>query len=429
MTFFQISNAILGAITVVLMIKFISQITKNRIAGIITGIFFGFTWGMLHYSSDANIYILILFLMLLVALLITRSDVLSRKSAIIATLLMIAITSFHQIGFFFTFVILTAILLRSPPKEKIKTALTCVTLYGIVTICLYFAVYIMIRPELIAEMQQSFISWLTAYGSHETFWSISAMGFLPAQQIFEYTQFGAFAHNQDLLNARSTLNFKGTYNTDVINIFFHVIVIFSALILTRQVFLNRETQNRQIKIILLIWFWLYFIFNQTYCAFEIHFKLFYIIPLIAIWTLQILESSPKELKIWNTLVILLIIAMTGWNFVTGVIPDSKPNTNPFLKEALQIKPFLKDGDLVIYARHERYQAAVTRYYTDADAVFFQTEFRYISNDEDSFDKMHHQTLNFFNEKYDRIILSDEAWKSGFSKWYFSGHIFPPPILI
>jgi len=70
MTFFQYSNAILGAGTVVLMIKFISQITKNRIAGIITGIFFGFTWGMLHYSSDANIYILILFLMLLVALLI-----------------------------------------------------------------------------------------------------------------------------------------------------------------------------------------------------------------------------------------------------------------------------------------------------------------------------------------------------------------------
>ena len=426
MTFFQLSNAILGGLTVYLMIKFVSLISGNRIAGIIIGLMFGFSWGMLHYSADANIYIIILLLMLVAAILITSGNELSRKNAIIATILMIIITSLHQIGFFFSFAILTAIILRSPAKDKIKTAVFCASLYAIVTITMYYAVFLMIRPLLFAELQQSFIAWMTSYGSHKSFWSISDMGFFPAQEIFEYTQFGAFFHNQDILKVRASLNFKGTYNTNVINIFFHVVILFSALILLFQVILKKHIPNRSIKTILLIWFFSYFIFNQLYCAFEIHFKLFFIIPLLAIWTLLILESSPRELKIWNYIAVSFIIAMAVWNFATGVIPESKPEFNPFIKQVMKIEPYLKKGDLIIFARHERYKAAVARYYTDADAAYFQTEFRYISTDNDSFSNMHKETIEFFTKRYDRITLSDDAWNSGYMKWYFSGHVFPPP---
>jgi hypothetical protein len=254
------------------------------------------------------------------------------------------------------------------------------------------------------------------------------MGYFPAQEIFTFTQFGAFFRCQDMLDMRFSSTSSSTYNTLVINLFLHIVILLSTLLMVKQLIVQREkTQERSnTKILLLIWFFPYFIFTQLYCAFEIHFKLFYILPLLAIWAIQITESTPKEFKIWNKLVAVFVIAMFGWNFFTGALPDTRPDRNPFLREVLRIEPYLKKNDLLIYANHERYKAALARYYTDADAVFFQKKFRYISTDESKFDEMNKETIEFFKNRYARIILSKDATESGYQKWFFSSHLFPPP---
>jgi hypothetical protein len=430
MIFLQFFNALLGGSCVTIFIIIVGRVTGKKVIGIITGILFGISWGMFNYSTDANIYILLLLLMLSAFLILTNRERFDKKRAIITTILMIIITSLHQIGFFFAFVVLTGIILRSKQKEKMRTAIGCIILYSISTMILYYSVYIMIRPLLVAEMKGSFFSWLTAYGHNQFFWTIFSQGYFPAQEQFVRAQANLFLHIQDNLKSYYKQAYIESYNTLALYILFHMIILLSALFELKKLILMRNKPNmdlylRSVRIMLLVWFFLYFIFNQFYCAFEIHFKLFYLPPLFLIWALQVLESPPRDRKVWNFLTVVILVGIATWNITTGVIPNSHSSNNPFLRDVLKLKQFVKKGDLVIYARHQRYLSALTQYYTPADAAFFQSSFRYTTGNE-NLNRIEDETVEFIENRYERVILSDDAFESGYRQWFFSGYKFPPP---
>ena len=425
MTFLQVSNAIMGGLIIFTLIQLVRRISGSNLAGNIAGLALGFTWGMMNYAADANIYILILLLMLFTGLIITRRDTMSIKQAYLATVLMILISLLHQIGFFFSFAILAAILTRTDKSVRTKTAISCTILYACITFGSYYGVYRIIHHLLPVELQESFFSWLTAYGSHSSFWTMQKEGFLSAQIIFERSQFNLLFHMKDALLALYYQDYSESYNTWVLFIFFQMIILLSVLFELKNVILYKDPRRNQ-KIFLLTWFFPYFIFNQFYCAFEIHYKLFYLMPLITLWSIQSLEAPPQERKAWNILVLLVIVGMAGWNITTGIIPNSRPDHNPYLQEVMKIKPELNEDDLIIFARHERYKAAIARYYTHTDAIFYQTSFRYLSSDPDAYEKLNVETIEYFNSRYNRIIISNPASTSGFENWYFSGHLLAPP---
>jgi len=429
MAFLQLSNAILGGLCIFLFILLVCKITRNNNAGIMSGLLLGSSWGMMHYSADANIYTLVLVFTFLTLLIIVSGYPLTLKRAVFATIMMTLVTSLHQMGFFFAFVVLTGIIVRSQRSSRLRNAIICAFIYSVLTVIMYYGVYLLIRDQLFGEVGTGFFNWLTVYGQRREFWTMFSRGFLLAQEIFVRAQLNLFLHIQDTIKAFSEQGYRETYNTLVLYVIFHMIILLSVLFeVKNHIIFNynkQDLQLRSIRQMLILWFMLYFIFNQFYCAFEIHYKLFYLPPLLLIWTLQILESSPRERKIWNVLTVAILAGMFIWNTTTGVIPNSHPENNPFLKDVLALKQIVTDDDLVIYARHERYLSALTRVYTSADSVFFQTEFRY-SSGEKNFDEINKITIEYLKQRYKRIILSDNAFKSGYNKWFFSGHLLPPP---
>ena len=426
MPFLQFLNAILGGLSVYLLIRFVHSITNNLPAGILAGAFFGFSWGMLNWATDANIYILVIALMLVVINIITGNSFLSHKNALIATLIMIVITSVHQIGFFFSFVILAAILLRSPKETKIKTLIQCALLYSSATFALYYGVYLLIRPTLAGIQKEGFMSWLTTYGHDKGYWTIFAVGFLPAQEMFNRSLFSLFFKVQDDVKAFYDQFYNESYNILFIYILFYLIILISVFWELKQILIDKSISNRPVKILLLTWFFPYFIFAHLFNASAVFYKLFFLMPILIIWTIQVLEAPPRERRVWRFLSIAILVAVAGWNISTGLVPNSKPETNPFLRDALKIKPFVHKSDLIIFARQERYLASITRYYTEANAAYILVNFRYAGSEFFSFEKANEETLKYFLSKYNRIILSDDAYKSGYQKWYFSNHFFEPP---
>jgi len=278
-----------------------------------------------------------------------------------------------------------------------------------------------------SDIELNFLNWLTAYGHNQEWWSIFDKGFVNSQVIFSFSEFSLF------INASLTeLNIQGKhYQPGDVNpayVVFHLFVLTTIIAEVLNLLKGRIADHRMknIRIILLVWLIPFFIFNQFFCAFWINYKLFFQVPLLAIWTLLILESAPRERKSWNVIVLIVLVCMGVWNVIFGMIPDSKISTNPILAETYEIKPFLRDGDLIIFARNEKYKASLVRYYTEADATFFQINSTFILPGSDTFDELSDTTLEFLFDRYDRIILSGPAGKSGFTKWIFPAHTFPPP---
>jgi len=131
MPFICFINALLGGLSVFVFIQIAHKLSRSRMISILTGLFFGFSWGMMNYSSDSNIYILALFIILLAARIILANDKPTPNDAIKASFLMVLASVIHQITFFFTFVVLVAILLKLPKRERFRYAAICTFFYSI----------------------------------------------------------------------------------------------------------------------------------------------------------------------------------------------------------------------------------------------------------------------------------------------------------
>ena len=119
--FMQFFNAILGGACVCLVIRITMKLHFNFTVAIITGLFVGLSWGMIHFSTDANIYIPVLFLVLVCVDILFGSNVINTKKAIAVLFLMILATLMHQVAILFVPALVVAIWLKSPIKARLST--------------------------------------------------------------------------------------------------------------------------------------------------------------------------------------------------------------------------------------------------------------------------------------------------------------------
>lgn len=423
--FLSFTNAILGGIAIPLFISLVNRITKNYRIALWTGIFWGITWGMMTYCSDANIYILILVLILLTSIVLFRGESLSTRDAILATAIVIIASLMHQMTFFFTFAVLAIIIIRSQRKTRFKNAVSCIAIYAIIVIAVNYLVYSIAKPLAEIELETTFLQWLTAYGSTPSWWTIAKEGLIKAQEIFYFSQMNAFLFTPDsglIYHARA-------YKVDGINplfMIFHFLIVATVVYEIIDLFRNRHQNGliHQSRILFLVWFLPYFIFNQFYCAFEPHYKLFFILPLIAMWAIRFHTIKPG--RFISIAVPVMIVLLGIWNLSFGMIPNSKHQSNPFLVDAIDIGTAVEDGDLVLMSITQFYLSSLTRYYTDADSAPFRRSFGRFSVVEKGFMDIDARTVDFLNNKYKRILVTDEAFKSKPRIWYFTGFYFPPP---
>ncbi|MFH1515015.1 MAG: hypothetical protein ABIG42_06090 [bacterium] len=427
--FLSVMNAILGGLVVALLIQLLLKITKNPAISILTGILFGVSWGMMNFSTDSNIYILIVMLMILITILLVSGENLSRKNAVLATVLILISSLMHQISFFYSFVVLAAIVLRSPKKERYGTLGICTIIYAIAIVSVNYIIYQHSMSLLNGEIMLSFPEWLTAYGREIGWWTPIAKGTDYGMQILCYTLFNSIFHTQGselLRHARpydeSLFNpaFYLLYALIVISIFWEIYFCFRSPYSDKKV---RDAQS-----IFLIWFLLYFLFNHLFCPFELHYKLFYIPPLLGLWSIRLSGISTTKKMLFSIVAITVVSFMILLNFFTGMLPNSKFQTNPFLKSVFDIAEITQEGDLVIFARNQFYSSGLTRYYSKADAEVYRNKFNKFVVVEKNQWEIETQTVNFLNKHYDRIFLTDQAYSdlTKFGIWYFSGYYFPLP---
>lgn len=425
MPFICFINALLGGASVFVFIQIAHKLSKNRAISILTGLFFGFSWGMMNYSSDSNIYILALFIILLAARIILANDNPTPNDAIKASFLMVFAALIHQITFFFTFVVLVAILIKLPKRDKFLYAAICTFFYGISVFAIFQYSYYFSVLESNLKTNFTFLGWLTAYGSNPNWWTIFKIGFIPANELFSFSQVNLFFHTIGCEIVRHTGYFEEpqsylpyfiVYAIILLTIFYEIISVFR----TR----HNPSILRSTRILLLLWILPYFIFNQFYSALDVHYKLFYLPPLLLLWMLRLLES-PKRIKLpIGILSCALIVFLAIWNISTGMVPNSKPESNEFLVRALEIGKVVEKNDLVIFSFREFYLVSLTRYYTDADAVPYRMDFNRFAVVDEGFMEIDNKTVDFFNENYNRIFLSDHVYLSKPRSWYFSTFFLP-----
>lgn len=429
LAFLSAVNAILGGISVLLLIKIAERITKNLFYSITAGVIFGSSCVMLSFCTDSNIYITIVVIMLIITLVLLSGNHLSRKDALIATVLVLLASLMHQIAFFFTFVVLAGIIIRSPRRERNTTVLICALMYAAIIIPVNYIIYLHSITLTSAEIYMTFPSWLTAYGSGVGWWTILNQGPGAALKLFTYTYLNAFVHTSgcELLFHARPLN-NSTYN--IAYPFFYLLSVAYLIFEVALYFRNRNktTLKHQARCLLLLWLVVYSLFNHLFAPFELHHKLFIIAPLILLIVLRIeglfLFSQTRS----RILLALLVLAFSIWNIATGLIPNAKPENNEFLPPVIDISSVIQKGDLLLYSREEFYTAWVARYYTDADVETPRVRFNKFARVNKSMEEIHEQTIYFINERYDRIILSEKAFTDleVLDHWYFSGLSFPPP---
>ena len=426
MVFLQAFNALCGGLSVFLMIRIVSSITKNQIAGIIAGLALGLSWGMLHYAADANVYVPVLTLTLINFALITSTRELDYKKSLFATIIMVLISSLHQIGFFFSFAILAAIIIRSPKYQRIKTAIQCAIMYVALNIILYCSVFMAIMNTLSDPFQKNLFAWITAFGRNRDYWSLFSLGFLGAQKSFDRSQFNLFFHIID----QNKAFYEGGYHESALILILYALVQFIVLVTIFYelycLIRHKNIRWREARIILLTWFIPFYIFNQFFCAFDVGYKLLYLAPLIMIWTFQLLDSLTRFVLIIKKAIPVILIGITVWNFADGVIPDTKPENNPYFRDALEIMPYVDKSDLVLFTEKERYTSAVLRCYSKADSVFVRENPFMIPSEAVNVSSINQQTIEFLSSRYKRIIVSDALWNSTMDEWHLpDGHIPPP----
>ena len=429
LAFLSFTNAVLGGISVTLLIVLVRRICSNKLAPILAGLFFGVSWGMINFSTGANIYITIIVLLLAAMLVILGGEKLTRKRAILAAILMIIASLMHQITFFFTFVVLTAIWIRSPKHERIYTMLMGIALYAAVVVPVNYLIYLHSMSIIEGEFEMTFLKWLTAYAGEECWWTVIFHGFLYSEAAFAYTQFNAFMH----IPGSELLFVVKPFGKTLLNPFFvifYAIVILTSLWELKCVLKEKEKESKvhQVRVLLLVWFFIYFIFNQLFCSFELHYKLFTMPPLLALWTLRITELPQKYKIPIGFASCILVIFLATWNITTGLIPNTKPENNEFFKPVLEMATLVEKGDVLIFAREEFYPAWLARYYTDADVEIQRSKFNKFAITDKSLTEIEDQTIEFINNRYNHIYLTEKAFEVSNESdiWYFSGLSFPPP---
>jgi len=433
MTFLQLISSFFGGFCFLLFFKILFRLTNSYLISIISSLFLNLSWGFIHYSTDSNLYIALLFLMLFIFHLIIDLNIINFKRALIISTLLIILCSLHKIGFFFSLAVLLWLAITCKKANRIYIFYSCFAYYTLSLISIYYLVFLFNYARLASEGYSNFLQLITVSPTRE-YWTVISSGFLAAQETFIRSQFNLFFHIKENIKAYYDQAYYESYSVLIIYLLLHVIILFSALFELKRTILNKGgyKQIHLLKIFLLFWFFPYFIFNQLYSPFEVHYKLFYLPPIIAIWAFQILESSRKEKIILTIIFSSLILGAAIWNISTGLIPNSKAENNPYLKNILNLDPYLESGDLIIYSKQERNYASLARYYSKANSAFFRPyskKDQYIS---DNFNLVHEQTISYLKSNFNRILISNEALKSGYPVWVFLSHQFPlpcPPFLV
>ena len=99
---------------------------------------------------------------------------------------------------------------------------------------------------------------------------------------------------------------------------------------------------------------------------------------------------------------------------------SNENSNQFVNSLISL------GDLIIFSNSESYTSFLARCYTNADTITIKKGYSPFAKSPLIRNNIDNRTASFFNQRFNRIFLTDKVFRHHTDHWYFPERRIPPP---
>ncbi len=309
----QAANSILAAASVVLVHKILRLRDFSAHASIVGALLFAFSATWWKFATDADAYIPSIFLLLYAyCILETWGNAAAAGLAIAVAML------FHELAIFFLPV---AIFRLKGPRNRLVCAACAIIPAAIVYGLAYRAIAGAFRVH-------DFLVWITSHSTD------SGFSFQPVHDL--------------LLTIRGTLRlFLGGRITDAVPGLVSAIAVpaMGAVLvaLAVQLWRVRTWKLAQPSTDLLLWLGIYVAFLFFWMPQNTFYRLFYLAPLVVV-----LCSAVRAMSIDRAIPRLALSFLILWNFVSLVYPQSRSESNPPLRFALEQNPRWPAGTPIVF---------------------------------------------------------------------------------
>ena len=428
LTFFQSTNSILGALTLIYVYQLLLKLFKSPSAAFLATFFYGASFGFWHHATDANVYISFnFFLTIILSRFLLDKNLKSKRSIIINSLLTASATLIHQLGIFLL-IPFSAFLLA--PDENGQRSAKPLVIFLLTYFAAVFIPYLLVFIFVISEGQPSvalFAKWVTAYGSNRTFWPILYHDVYYVISVITRSQFNSIFH----VIPMEKILYKGGQleeSQGLINLFSFIYAMILVLIIERIHFINFRARNEEKELYrkVLAWMMPFFVFFMFFAPENYFYRIFYLLPLIIFGGGLIESSTIKDKKRMKPFLFILVIFTFIFNAWDGIIPESRIKENPYIVDAAMVNKVIGRNNLIVFADSERYLASIFRYYFDRECLHAMSRMRYRDETPEALEAAKNETARFLNEKYSRVYFSSTAVRMGVQTYYFSLNNFPEP---
>jgi hypothetical protein len=410
LAFLQALNAILGGLTIWIFSRILRRLSFSIISRILAMILLGSSYTFWHHASDANIYILVHLLILCVTLVVLSDRFYSSKSCQYSTGLLFGLTCLvHQI------VVLMIIpfglyIWSKDRKNGMKVFLRLAIPFLLVGFIAYPVVFILFSGETNQSLTK-FLLWAGSFGRAEHYFAFNASYANNIIQTILRGHYNAFF----TLKPLERILFDGTSGDTAqsfrLYTFFLFLTTLTVVSFIFQSISHASSNQRKLHFFFLAQFIVYFTLTSIFMPENHFYRIFYLCPLIVIWTgiFSMLGESYK--LILKPIVAIAILVFLYLNLTKGIIPQSRIRYNPYLTMTAQLDQVVTEKDVVLFPTKDRYLTGIYRYFGKGDAIHLQQGEHFLNHDklEKDFTRYESETLAMLDDRYDRIFLTQDAF--------------------
>jgi hypothetical protein len=410
LAFLQALNAVLGGLTIWFFSRILRKLNFSIISRVLAIILLGSSYTFWHHASDANIYILVHLLVLCVALIVLSDRFYASKSCQYSTGFLLGFTCLvHQIAVLMIIPLGLYIWSRDK-KNGSKILLRLAIPFLLAGFIAYPVVFNLFSGETNLTLT-TFLLWAGSFGRAEHYFAFNASYANDMFQTITRGHYNAFF----TLKPLERILFDGTSGDTAVSIRLYIYFMFltslTVISFIFQSISHVDSNKRKIYFFFLIQFIVYFTLTSIFMPENHFYRIFYLCPLIVIWTGMFSMLGESYKLILKPIVAIAILVFLYLNLTKGIIPQSRIRYNPYLTMTAQLDQVMTERDVVLFPLKDRYFTGIYRYFGKGDAIHLQQGEHFLNRDElaRNFEKYKSETLSMLDDRYDRIFLTQDAF--------------------
>jgi len=390
-------NIFMGSLGVALFWRLLARLVEDKGLAVLVVLLgcLSFTWW--HFSTDADVYIISTLFLLLAAdrlEIVIRHREPSNFDFVAIGIFQTLSVLFHQLNVFWVVCVIGCLWLvksMGPPKDRWRWWWIYAASLAIPVAVAYIGIGIFALGQ---KTVSEFFYWITEYGHESSYW-ISSWTEIPYATLNGYLMvfFHRWALGPKLLEYDLTLAIEeGRFWKGILKTVFGYYSLGLLFFIYLAALYNLKKyyiQYPKKAIFCFSWLLPYVLFQFFFMPTNYFYKLFFFVPLLAIfaWYGQILVTPEKKWLKWilfslfiigvafkepilAALVLIfavvfeifqsrkdlvyrwglfiLVVFLPLYNFYAGIQPEARLANNPEVVHALMLEPYFEDGDILIF---------------------------------------------------------------------------------